>query len=162
MSSQKKLASYGLNNKQVIVLIGIAVTGLISFASTADSASGLSTAEIENPDLQAKYNKKFIIVIIFASLALAIGICLSAALYYYGKTQTVVSTGLILAGILAFLYSIFLKNRNVTNKVKLVLSWGSFSVFVLLGFLLAYYGTSKQGKGKGEESEGESLLGGLW
>jgi len=160
MSSQKKLASYGLNNKQVIVLIGIAVTGLISFASTADSASGLSTAEIENPDLQAKYNKKFIIVIIFASLALAIGICLSAALYYYGKTQTVVSTGLILAGILAFLYSIFLKNRNVTNKVKLVLSWGSFLVFVLLGFLLAYYGTSK--KGKGEESEGESLLGGLW
>jgi len=81
-------------------------------------------------------------------------------LYYYGKTQTVVSTGLILAGILAFLYSIFLKNRNVTNKVKLVLSWGSFLVFVLLGFLLAYYGTSK--KGKGEESEGESLLGGLW
>jgi len=130
--------SLGSYKWQLIIILGVAVSGLASYVTTYNALSKINTlsACTESAQLQHELQVKFIVTIVLACIAVVIGIVLS---WIFGRNQTphrLVTFGLTAAGLLGILYALSLRFRKLTDNVQLFISWGSFVAFIILGFLL--------------------------
>jgi len=119
------------------VIVGLAVSGAASFVNTYNSLSGINS--IDNCTQTAQYKNalqtKFLVTLILSILAIVIGIILMFIFKRTGNPHNIITMGIILAGVIGFIYSFFVKYKNFGNGTLTVISWGTFIAFIILGIL---------------------------
>jgi len=124
------------NNKQWIMLFGLAITSIMAFVSVYDVASGINRKEIQanatNPSLAHSYEVQFIVMMVLSIVAIIFGAVVGKIMQK--SKWRFVAYSVLLAGILGFMYSINLRLKAYP-KTKMGLSVSLFLLF-LLGTLL--------------------------
>ncbi len=130
---------FSLNWWQLIVVAGIAISGIAAIANTYDAITGVDK-DIEGcenvSNLRKKLEAKFIIIIVLSCLAVVGGIILAWLLRSGTNQRKLLTMGLTTGGILGILYALTIRFRGTSNMVKLGISWVSLLAFVLLGFFI--------------------------
>lgn len=122
------------------VVVGLALSGVASFATTYNSISGINNLDncAQTEAYKNALQTKFLVTLILSILAIVIGIILmflfraNAA----GNRHSVITMGIILVGIVGIIYSLTLKFKNFGNSTLAVISWGTFIAFIILGILI--------------------------
>jgi len=130
---------FTLNKWQLIVILGIAISGLAAFVNTYNALSGINTLTntCYNQDvLKRKFNTQFIVTLVLGIVALVVGLLLSW-LFRKSSGLRLATLGLGIAGIFGIIYAISVKFSGANNALKLGVSWTAFVVFILFGFLVA-------------------------
>jgi len=139
---------FTLQSWQLLVILGIALSGLSTFVTTYNAWSGINTnvqACAQSSLLQKKLKTKFIVILVLSCLAVVLGILLAWFLRRNPNPRKLFTLGITGVGVFGIIYAIALKFQNVTDKVKLGVSWASFVAFLLLGFFLSYGGVTVGG-----------------
>lgn len=136
---------FTLNKWQLLVILGIAISGLAAFVNTYNSISGINKLTdtcYNSADLKKKFNTQFIVTLVLGILALILGLLLS---WMFRKSSglRLATLGLAIAGLFGIIYAISVKFSGANNALKLGVSWTAFGVFVALGFFIANSGGEK-------------------
>lgn len=138
----------GFSNWQVLVIIGIAISGLASFVNTYDAWSKINTqiqAALQTGTIQKELNTQFIVILVLSCLAIALGIVLAWLFRHATNPRRIVTLGIITAGIFGILYAVSMKFQTASTIYKLGASWGAFLAFIILGFVLSSRDAGKIG-----------------
>jgi len=125
--------SISLTAWQYGIIGGLAVSGFATLVTTYDAIANTEGWTECQPapgvDVEHKSQTRFLVILIFSILAVIAGIILKLLLDYqlYGY-------GLITAGVVGILYSMFIKIANVNIAIKTSVSWVTFLAFLGLGF----------------------------
>lgn len=125
--------SISLSPWQYAIIGGLAASGFATLVTTydaiANTAGWTQCQDTPGVDVHHKSQTRFLIILIFSILAVIAGIILKLLLNYqlYGF-------GLVTAGVIGILYSLFEKIADVNIAVKTSVSWITFLAFIGLGF----------------------------
>lgn len=135
---------FNISGWQLIVIAGIAISGIAAFANTYDAITGvnkdLEQCE-ESSSIKSKLNAKFIVILVLSCLAVVGGILLAWFFRTQSNQKRLLTLGITSGGVLGILYALSIKFRNTTNLAKLGISWISLLAFLLLGFFISSGGT---------------------
>jgi heme O synthase-like polyprenyltransferase len=131
---------FALNTWQYFIIIGIAISGIAAFVNTYDAWRSISKKMQEctnsNP-LKKELKIQFIVMLTLSILTLLLGLILLWIFRNKENQRRLITLGTITIGILGIVYSISIKLQDVTNIVKLGVSWVSFAAFLVLGFFFS-------------------------
>jgi len=131
---------FQLNSWQYLVILGIAVSGLAAFVNTYDAWTNINSrikSCAQSDALKKELRTQFIVILVLSCFAVVLGIILAWFFRGQQNQRRVLTLGIITTGIFGILYAISIEFQNVTNKVKLGVSWVSFLGFLILGFFLS-------------------------
>lgn len=126
-----------LKGWQYAIVVIIALSGLAAFVNTYNAWSDIGTnlSACRNTDpLKQELNTQFIVLLIVSCVALVLGIALAWLFRKQSNQRQILTMGIITMGILGIVYAISIKFQDVTNSVKLGVSWTIFILFVIIGF----------------------------
>jgi hypothetical protein len=127
-----------LNNWQLMIIFGTALSGMASLVNTYDYVSGINNKVQQcnqSADVEALLKTRFIVLLVLSSLAIVLGILFG--FIFRNNPKRLVTFGLGAAGVFGILYAIYswYQYTPIGNATKLGVSWGAFVLFLLLGFL---------------------------
>lgn len=129
-----------LSGPQLIIVLGIAISGLAAFINTYNAITKIN-AQIQqctdSPQLRSALNKQFIVILVLSCFAVVLGIFLAWLFRKATNQRQLLTLGIIAIGIFGILYAISIKFQYVANDLKLGLSWVSLAAFIILGFFLS-------------------------
>lgn len=128
---------FSLNTWQYLIIIGIAISGIAAFVNTYDAWRGISKKMqdcTQSSSLRKELNAQFIVILVLSILTLFLGIILLWIFRNKENQRRLITLGTITIGILGIVYSISIKLQNLTNTIKLAISWASFAIFLVIGF----------------------------
>lgn len=134
---------FTLTNWQYVVILGIAISGLAAFVNTYNAISNIDKNLqkcAETDALKKELKTQFIVILVLSILAVILGMLLAWFFRHSDNQRKVLTLGITTTGIFGILYAISMKLRNVTNKIKLGISWVSFVGFIILGFFISSEG----------------------
>ena len=141
LQTAKKYFS-GMTSWQILVIFGIAISGLATFVNTYDAASGIN-AQIQTcmqtGTLQQQLNTEFIVLIVLSCVAIVLGIILAWFMRNAVNSRRVMTLGVIIAGICGILYAISIKlsSSTMSSVLKAGLSWTVFIGFLVAGYFIS-------------------------
>uniref|UniRef100_A0A6C0CAZ7 Uncharacterized protein n=1 Tax=viral metagenome TaxID=1070528 RepID=A0A6C0CAZ7_9ZZZZ len=140
----EKDSYFKLDGAQYAIVIGIALSSMMSFVQIYNSISKINDQEKNDlrEETKAALQTRFIVMMVMASLAIVGGVGLG--MYYKdGNEYQLLTFSLIIGGVVSMIYALVDKYENEPwmTYTKLGLSLTSLAGFVLLGFL---YQTNNQ------------------
>jgi MFS family permease len=125
---------------QVLILIGIAISGLATFINIYNMASKINDKVIacsQDPDLKKAFDVQFIFMIVVSCLAILLGIIIAWALRTRNNQRRLLTLGLVCFGIFGIIYALSIRYQSTTNIIKFSISGISLLAFIIMGFFLS-------------------------
>lgn len=130
----------GLGYWQVLVIFGIAISGISAFMNTYDYVTSVNSQLatcVQSAALKEEINKEFIWLLVLSCLAVVLGSLAAWFLRKSNNQRSVFTFGFILTGIFGILYALSIKYQHIGSGIKMGLSWTSFLGFLVLGFFVS-------------------------
>lgn len=131
----------GFTTWQVIAIMGIAISGLMTFVNTFDAITKINQKVqtcTQSADIKKAYNDQFITLIVISCLAIVVGIIVAWLLRGSVTPRKVITMGIIFSGVFGILYAVSIKLQNSTmnSVLKAGGSWVIFVGFLIWGYLM--------------------------
>jgi uncharacterized membrane protein len=144
-AKETTLNYFNLTKTQYVVMLGVAISGLSTLLNTYNSISKINSIQNECPQ-NDEYNKavriKLYVILALSLTFLLIGVILGIVLR--NNPKRMITIGLASSGIFGLLYVSAMGLQKTPDGIKLGASWGSFLIFIILGFLLERKSSSAQ------------------
>lgn len=126
---------------QYLVILAIALSGLAAFVNTYNIITGIDKnlkACATTDPLRSELRLQFIIMIILSVLAVVFGIVMAFMLRHGENQRRILTMGIIFVGIFGIIYatSIRLSSSNMSNVLKVGISWTTFFAFLIIGYFM--------------------------
>lgn len=135
--TQQLKGYFEISRPQLIVAMGIAVSGVAALFTSYDAASRIDrerrTCETSDA-LKRKLQVRFIVLLILSIVALVIGIVIGIIMR--NNPNKILTIGLMAAGILGILFAIAGRFENSSTGLKVGISWAAFVAFIVVGILM--------------------------
>jgi hypothetical protein len=131
------------SNFQLLIILGVAFTGVAAFVNTYDAAAQLDQKYQQceqSPELQQVLQTRFIVMMTLSCIALVVGIILGFVFRSHANQHQVITYGLALGGLFGVIYTGLSKVSNQTGNIRLAFSWVGLVIFVILGIFLSFTG----------------------